>query len=301
MTDFHEPLLKNNRWTSDKSMLSEEFKRYLTIGVDTKTYIEELEISRINKIARILGFLDELYEILEAIKSKEFLYKEKDKQLIIDYIKNIIDIPIVSKDIKDYSIKKLLNQLFFEKNTTIENRKIYYEKVTNSLLSFDYTPPGRVEIYNHLVILCVCYVDTINSPPSIVDLRLDQSFSSLLTAAGVFYSILGNYLETLETTLTRTIASTQKIRLMADKKRTHVLQIYHHYNKIKTGMKLNSVLKLIKNGFLEIQEKGIELAGQKIPDNIKPPSADQIRRYLQDAGIIERDFKIEGRYKILQR
>jgi hypothetical protein len=77
-------------------------------------------------------------------------------------------------------------------------------------------------------------------------------------------------------------------------KKAKVFEIYHISSKIKVGMKLNTVSKVIKDVFKERQ------ARDEIPKNIESPSHYQITRYLEEDGIVKRDFKPVGRFKIKQ-
>ncbi|MBU4232466.1 MAG: hypothetical protein KKF43_08045, partial [Proteobacteria bacterium] len=75
-------------------------------------------------------------------------------------------------------------------------------------------------------------------------------------------------------------------------KKVKVLEIYHISSKIKVGMKLNAVSKVIKNAFEERQGR------DEIPKSIDSPSHYQITRYLEEDGVVARDFKPVGRFKI---
>ena len=77
-------------------------------------------------------------------------------------------------------------------------------------------------------------------------------------------------------------------------KKAKVLEIYHISSKIKMGMKLNTVSKVIKNAFEERQGR------DEIPKSIDSPSHYQITRYLEEDGVVARDFKPVGRFKIKQ-
>ena len=96
--------------------------------------------------------------------------------------------------------------------------------------------------------------------------------------------------------------SIKKVTAISEEKKTYVIEIYHRDRQIKSGMKLNMVICIIKKYFAEIQSKGTEFAGiGKIPIHIKPPSPDQIKRYLVAEGILNKDFRKEGRFWVLQR
>ena len=75
-------------------------------------------------------------------------------------------------------------------------------------------------------------------------------------------------------------------------KKAKVLEIYHISSKIKVGMKLNTVSKVIEAVFKERQGR------DEIPKTIDSPSHYQIKRYLEEDVIVERDFKPVGRFKI---
>jgi len=77
-------------------------------------------------------------------------------------------------------------------------------------------------------------------------------------------------------------------------KKAEIIQIYHRSSKIKVGMKLNAVSKAIEDVFKGRQEH------DEIQKSIDPPSHYQIKRYLDEDGIVDRDFKSVGRFKIKQ-
>jgi len=77
-------------------------------------------------------------------------------------------------------------------------------------------------------------------------------------------------------------------------KKAKVLEIYHISSKIKDGMKLHTISKVIEDVFKGLQDR------DEIPKTIDSPSHYQITRYLEEDGIVKRDFKPVGRFKIKQ-
>jgi hypothetical protein len=94
--------------------------------------------------------------------------------------------------------------------------------------------------------------------------------------------------------VSRTKKSAKVKRAKSDEKKDWVYDIYYRHQMIQRGLKLNAVARTIQKRFVELQEKEI------IPQLVKRPSTDQIKRYLMADDKIRGNFKQNGRYWILQ-
>jgi hypothetical protein len=88
---------------------------------------------------------------------------------------------------------------------------------------------------------------------------------------------------------------------IVDKRKEIVIAIYEFGKPIEAGTKLHRACNLIKRQFESW--RGKEGPWGKIPKDLKEmltPSLDSIKRYLGDAGILDRDFRKEKGYWIKQ-
>lgn len=175
-----------------------------------------------------------------------------------------------------------------------EHPELYFD-LMNSLVSLDYTPPtAEQDIEIHLLALWLWYKS--DFLPELVAKYLDWSLCKLLINANV---ILSHRLFTGE----RDLARTKKIALAkkkkSDLKKTFVLEIYYRDKRIEKGMKLNTVISRINKTFGQLKSNEEEIPGVgKIPKELETPSRDQIRRYLSQEGMIDKDFEKVGRFLI---
>jgi hypothetical protein len=129
-------------------------------------------------------------------------------------------------------------------------------------------------------------------PPSApsFEATLDRSLVWLASAVGVETANIQHWGEKKEGFALLNL----KKKTDAAVKKAKVIEIYHISSKIKVGMKLNTVSKVIKAVFKERQGRS------EIPKSIDTPSHYQITRYLEEDGIVNRDFKPVGRFQIKQ-
>lgn len=130
----------------------------------------------------------------------------------------------------------------------------------------------------------------VTPPPSAPssEATLDRSLVWLASAVGVETTNIQHWGEKKEGLARLNLGK----KTDAAVKKVKVLEIYHISSKIKVGMKLNAVSKVIKNAFEERQGR------DEIPKSIDSPSHYQITRYLEEDGVVARDFKPVGRFKI---
>jgi hypothetical protein len=88
-----------------------------------------------------------------------------------------------------------------------------------------------------------------------------------------------------------------KKKLDAAVKKNYIFEIYHLSSKIKIGMNLSTIAKIIADVFKERQTRQDD---NKIAKDIDPPSIYQIKRYLDGNEKIMRDFNPVGRRRIKQ-
>jgi hypothetical protein len=85
----------------------------------------------------------------------------------------------------------------------------------------------------------------------------------------------------------------------ADKRKEIIIAIYEHGRTIDRGTKFHRACNIIRRQFEKL--RGEEKPWGKIPLDKKEmptPSLDSIKRYLKEAGILDRDFKLERSYWI---
>ena len=83
-----------------------------------------------------------------------------------------------------------------------------------------------------------------------------------------------------------------------DKRKSFVIAIYDHGKTIDAGTKSSEVCTGIRDQFRDWT--GIEGPWGTIHENMRIPSRDSIKRWLKEAGILDRDFRREGSYWIKQ-
>ncbi|MBM4274371.1 MAG: hypothetical protein FJ134_07930 [Deltaproteobacteria bacterium] len=102
-----------------------------------------------------------------------------------------------------------------------------------------------------------------------------------------------------ETARTKKASKSKKAK--TDERKGFVIAIYEHGGEIACGTKFGKVYKLIKKQFNDW--RGKEGPWGIIPlevEKMRTPSRDSVYRYLNEAGILERDFIREGNYLIKQ-
>jgi hypothetical protein len=83
-----------------------------------------------------------------------------------------------------------------------------------------------------------------------------------------------------------------------DKRKIFVIAIYDHGENIEAGTKSSKVCTAIIDQFT--YWRGKEGYWGTIPKDMPIPSRDSIKRWLKEAGILDRDFRREGSYWIKQ-
>jgi hypothetical protein len=170
----------------------------------------------------------------------------------------------------------------------------------DSLADIDYIPPeDPSDLLTHLWALLSYHQNFLNFPPTLVDMRFDLSLAKLMAA--VENVCAGDRFHG-ERESGRTKKSAQVKKARADQRKRIISAIYDHSGKIIPGMKLNKVFAKIRSEFDELKKKS---EAEKtyfgiIPRDMEKPSSDTIKRWFREDGILERDFKLVGRYWIKQ-
>jgi hypothetical protein len=161
------------------------------------------------------------------------------------------------------------------------------------LLSVDYVPPrdGKGMAFD-LIRLREYYRSDFFFPS--VEMALDLSLCKLIGNVKKLYAITS---QKGERDLTRTKKSTKAKKEETDKRKDFVIAIYEHGKAIEVGTKLYKACIIIRKKFEG--SRGSEGPWGTIPKEQKKmptPSLDSIKRWLIEAGIRDRDFKLMERY-----
>lgn len=268
--------------------MQEELKKLADLDPNGEAFKAEVQKIQAAKLNEIINIIEALVPCLTAF----LMYKSRrgDYEGFISAVEEI-----KTTCLENSSREELAEYTFLTPD--VQDK---FPDIINSMSSLDYkSPSDEVDILYHLGALKYFYKKDVNIPLTIVDMRIDLSFYKLLVNS---YQCCDNYKRSGTRELERISKSIKLLSEKVDKKKTILLEIYHRSQLIKTGMKLNAVINIIKKLFKKSQKEGIELEGLgKIPVKLECPSNDQIKRYLNSEGVLKSDFKKEGRYWILQR
>jgi hypothetical protein len=264
-----------------------ELERLSKLQPDSETYRVELAKIRKAKLGYIKFVLDDLFTVVKAYIGYKKA-KEDDFAPFMEFMKRT-----------NHELFRDVGNFPAIETKGPPNIKESYSGAILAMVPLDFVPPGNMGILTLLWALWHYHNETFNYPPTLVDMRLDLSLIKLIRAS----SLMKKHFEQIGTReLGRIKQSIKKVAAISEEKKTYVIEIYHRDRQIKSGMKLNKVIRIIKKHFEEIQGKGTEFAGiGKIPMGIKSPSPDQIKRYLVTEGIVNKDFMKEGRFWVMQR
>jgi hypothetical protein len=175
------------------------------------------------------------------------------------------------------------------------------QKNLNLMASLQYTPPIQFRSVGvHLSELYAYYTKIIrdSEPLSLVEVVLDYSLCKLMFMAGMFYE---HSLNKGHRELKRTIKSTKKKKEKTDNRKVFIIAIYEHGKAIEAETKFNMACTIIRKQFEDSRgSKGPWGTIPMDPKEMPTPSLDSIKRWLIEAGICDRDFKLEGRFWIKQ-
>jgi len=255
----------------------------------------EIEVSKgelINIHNAKLKIIEDTYEYLYVLGSTfrwwDSFMEKLDFMSSVKAVKDMFYRPIETKG----KINPPKYMSFLKPHLLERYKKDVPLELTELLFSEEYKPPTDTDIRPILMHLKALWVNySLANPLTLNNLRLDLSLIKLIGTARELISTLE---QKGKRDLARLRESKSKVRDKVDKKKTYVFEIYYKSQKIMDGMKLNGVAKAIDEVFRERKLQG------QIPKNIKPPSTDQIKRYLWGDKMIRNDFQKVGRYWIMQ-
>jgi hypothetical protein len=198
--------------------------------------------------------------------------------------------------IKDFDAEKSLSETEGEK-TSLGLTDIF--EIFRLFLSAEYKPPEEIaELVRHLGVLFMLYKADVDMQSYFITAHLSLVFGKLIAAVTKLNTIS---LIKGDRELKRIKRTTKAKKEESEKRKALVIAIYEHGEAIALGSKLHKVCTLIRKQFEESrgQERPwgiISIDRNKLPT----PSLDSIGRWLKEAGILNRDFKEEGKYWIKQ-
>ena len=175
--------------------------------------------------------------------------------------------------------------------------------IGKEMIQVDYNPPLFNDdidlLLNHLHLMWHLYETGISWPPSIEGMCLDLSFAKLLSAA---HRQIASDLIKGELNEPRTAKGAETRREKAESWKKLVMAIYEHGEPIALRTRLSEAIRLIQRQFEESKTSEIKKSGREnpkwglIPDDIKTPERDSIKKLFKEERILDRDFEKKGRY-----
>ena len=170
-------------------------------------------------------------------------------------------------------------------------------KKLGKLLCVDYVPPqdGKGMAVD-LIIIRDYYSSNVFIPS--VEMALDLSLCKLIANLKNLYAITS---QKGKRELTRTKKSAKAKKDENDKRKEFVIAIYEHGKAIEAGTKFYRAYTIVREQFEDSRgKKGPWGIIPKEIEKMRTPSLDSIKRWLIEAGIRDRDFKLEESYWIKQ-
>ena len=211
--------------------MQDELKRLSELRPDSETYRVELAKIQKVKLRYIKLILDDLFIVVKSYIG----YKKAKKDDIVPFME---------------FMEKTKHELFrdAENSPLVEtkgppNIKESYSGAILAMMPLDFVPPGNMTILTLLWALWNYHNETFNYPPTLVDMRLDLSLIKLIRDS----SLMKMRFEQGGTReLGRIKQSIKKVAAKSEEKKTYAIEIYHRDKQIRSGMKLNTVIRIIK-------------------------------------------------------
>lgn len=253
--------------------MEEEFEEPLESS--NESLEAEFDKIRDARVHEILLRLKSLYVVIIAYK--QYIYEEDtDFSSTMRRVNDSLN--------SEEEREKVFRYFGISDDTGSDNFNNYYNQIVMMVFSPDYKPPDiDQDIYDHLLTLYFHYSSYYLKDNYLLwHLRIDLSLFKAMTRASLAFHDL---IRKGKGDLTRTKGSTRTLKTKAQKRREHIIQIFPHIKKMKTGRKMT--LRAIA---LAIQQDWKDFPPED-QDIKKPPGLTLISETLKKSEETKREFE----------